>query len=136
MISNAVKNLALTDGGAKTHPSPRLPSGRSQARWVILHHFAGNPITKAVVVGGMEPVLQVGGLTALISLFRRSGQDAPFVIYTGCYPEETPKELERLKQYVNIIVKFGRFILDQTPHFDEVLSIRLASVNQYAKKIS
>ena len=129
------EELGLDRWGCQNAPLAQAPI-REIPDKVILHHFAGNPITKAVVVGGMEPVLQVGELTALISLFRRSGQDAPFVIYTGCYPKEIPKELERLKQYVNIIVKFGRFILDQTPHFDEVLSIRLASVNQYAKKIS
>lgn len=39
-------------------------------------------------------------------------------------------------KWKNIIVKFGRFIPNQHPHYDEVLGINLASDNQYAEKIS
>ena len=38
--------------------------------------------------------------------------------------------------YSNIIIKFGRFIPNREPHFDEVLGVNLASNNQYAKRIS
>ena len=33
-----------------------------------------------------------------------------------------------------VIVKYGRFRPNQEPHYDEVLGIKLASINQYAKE--
>ena len=41
-----------------------------------------------------------------------------------------------LKKYSNIIIKFGRFIPNQKPHYDPVLGVELASDNQYGEKIS
>jgi hypothetical protein len=41
-----------------------------------------------------------------------------------------------LKHYPNIYVKFGRYIYGQASHFDEVLGVKLASDNQYSKKVS
>jgi len=40
-----------------------------------------------------------------------------------------------LKEYSNIIIKYGRYIPNQKPHYDEVLGIMLASSNQYAKRL-
>lgn len=101
----------------------------------IYQSYVNNPITKAIVVGGLEPMLQYEELFDLISYFRLNGCDDEFVIYTGYYPEELP-ELSTVKMFKNIIVKFGRFVPNQKPHYDEVLGVNLASNNQYAKKIS
>ena len=43
---------------------------------------------------------------------------------------------EYLELYENIIVKFGRYVPNQLPHYDNVLGIKLASDNQYAKVVS
>ena len=56
-----------------------------------------------------------------------------FCIYTGYYPEEIQDELKQLQKYKNIIIKFGRFIPGQEPHYDEVLGVYLASDNQYGE---
>ena len=37
------------------------------------------------------------------------------------------------RMYGNIIVKYGRYVPNQKPHYDELLGILLASDNQYAK---
>lgn len=103
---------------------------------VIYTHFASNPISKAVVFGGMEPFLQFEEILSLLSVFRNNKCDAPFVIYTGYYPEEIVSRLEQLASYQNVIVKFGRFVPGDKPHFDPVLGVELASNNQYAKQIS
>ena len=102
----------------------------------IYEHFVNNPITKAVVIGGLEPMIQINEVVDLIKLFRNQGEDCPFVIYTGYYPNEIPEPLERIKQYKNIIVKFGRYIPNSQSVYDEVLGIMLASSNQYAEVIS
>lgn len=103
---------------------------------VICEHFVRNPITKAIVVGGMEPFLQYEELDALIGLFREEGINAPFIIYTGYYPEEIQPALSLLKKYKNIIVKFGRYVPDKPHRYDEVLGIELSSDNQFAQQIS
>jgi hypothetical protein len=36
----------------------------------------------------------------------------------------------------NIIIKYGRFIPNHQPHYDEILGVKLASDNQYAERIS
>ena len=102
----------------------------------LLGRFREDPIQKAVVIGGMEPFLQFEELLSLIRTFRAAGEGAPFVIYTGYYPEEIADQLDALKAYPNIIVKFGRYIPGQQPHYDSVLGISLASDNQFARKIS
>ena len=55
-----------------------------------------------------------------------------FVIYTGYEIDETPMKeiIPTLKQLGNVIVKVGRYIPNDTPHFDEVLGVNLASNNQ------
>ena len=59
-----------------------------------------------------------------------------FVIYTGYYPNEIKHEIEELERSENIIIKFGRFLYNDKPIFDDVLGVTLASSNQYAERIS
>ena len=59
-----------------------------------------------------------------------------FVIYTGYYPNEIKHEIEELERSENIIIKYGRFLNNDTPIFDEILGVTLASSNQYAERIS
>lgn len=103
----------------------------------ICDRYITNFITFAVVIGGLEPMLQFGEVIEFIRCLREDCLvDDDVVIYTGYYPEEIQDELDQLSQYKNIIVKFGRYRTDLQPHFDEVLGITLASSNQYALKIS
>ena len=71
--------------------------------------------------------------------------DDDIVIYTGYTEYElTIDDVGRtenasynwLKHYPNIYVKFGRYIYGQASHFDKVLGVKLASDNQYGKKVS
>ena len=57
------------------------------------------------------------------------------VIYTGYEPNEINNKLQALSFFKNIIIKFGRFIPNQEPHYDEILGIKLASENQYAIRL-
>jgi organic radical activating enzyme len=102
----------------------------------IFRRYSQNPITSAVVIGGLEPMLQFEEVLELIEYFREHRCDDTFVIYTGYYPQEIQEQINRLKQYKNIIVKFGRYQPDQKPHFDEVLGVKLASDGQNGVIIS
>lgn len=119
----------------------------------IYQRYAKNPLTEAFVFGGLEPFDSSEDMLALIGLIRDIYEcNDDIVIYTGytkeeleegwrdfttCHDKEYYKnEYKLLKSYKNIIIKFGRFIANQEPHYDEVLGIKLASNNQYAEVIS
>jgi len=101
----------------------------------IVKRYLGNPITKSICCGGLEPLDSYDDLLELISCLREHCQD-DVVIYTGYNKDEILDKIETLKQFSNIIIKYGRFIPGQQSHFDEVLQVELASSNQYAEKIS
>lgn len=101
----------------------------------IIRRYLDNPLTSAIVCGGLEPMDSKEDLLELIHELRLFYDD-PVIIYTGYYKEEISEIIEQLKQYTNIIVKFGRFIPNQEKHYDEVLGVFLASDNQYAELIS
>lgn len=103
---------------------------------VIYELFTWDGITEAVVIGGLEPMLQIDEVVSLIEHFRDKGQTCPFVIYTGYYPHEIESQLESLRRFRNIIVKYGRYIPDDEERYDEVLGVVLASSNQYAEVLS
>ena len=101
----------------------------------IIQRYLNNPITEAIVFGGMEPFDDFNDLFAFIADFRDCSKD-DIVIYTGYYPEEIPSYLDLLSaNYKNIIIKFGRFIPDKPHRFDELLGVELSSDNQYAKRL-
>lgn len=98
----------------------------------IVTRYKNNPLTKSIVFGGLEPFDQYDELVELISAFRKVTKDT-IVIYTGYKEEEL--DLKPIQKFSNIIIKFGRFIPNQEPHYDKVLGVELASPNQYAKRI-
>lgn len=103
----------------------------------LVERYMSNPITSAIVCGGLEPMDSFEDLWRFIFHLRVSGCNDDVVIYTGYYKNEIPEEhLKRLKIVPNIIVKWGRYIPNQQPHYDEILGIKLASDNQYAERIS
>lgn len=102
---------------------------------VIYDSFIKNEITKAVVIGGMEPFMQFDEVLALIDLFRAKGCNAEFVIYTGYNKDEIADKVCKLSKYNNIIIKYGRYIPNRPGRYDSILGITLASDNQYAERV-
>lgn len=101
----------------------------------IIQRYLNNPITEAIVIGGLEPFDDFNELYSFIMDFRDCSKD-DIVIYTGYYPEEIPSYLEKLSWFKNIIIKFGRFIPDRPHKYDELLGVFLASDNQGAKNLN
>lgn len=103
----------------------------------IVNRYINNPITSAIIMAGLEPFDSEEDLFFLITYLRVATQD-DIVIYTG-YTKEEIQNREVYKYLLNaknIIIKFGRFIPNQQPHYDEMLGVKLASDNQYAERIS
>lgn len=103
----------------------------------IIEAYIHNPISRAVVFQGLEPFDTFDELFDFIFEFRNCYSiNDDIVIYTGYKNYEIENQLNQLKQFSNIIVKFGRYIPQQPPVYDEVLGVELASPNQYAERIS
>lgn len=103
----------------------------------IITRYMDNKITSAICFGGLEPFEQFEEVLAFISRLRtKYKNDDPVIIYTGYDESEISSQVEALKRYKNIVIKFGRFVPNQASHYDDILGVKLASPNQYAKKIS
>lgn len=100
----------------------------------IVNRYLSNSITSAIVLGGLEPFDSEEELKELVFSFRDNVQD-PIVIYTGYTEEELfkNKTYKKIISLNNIIIKYGRFIPNQDNHYDDILGVKLASSNQYAK---
>lgn len=101
---------------------------------VIWKMYSENPLTKAFCFQGLEPFDSFMDLADLIVFIRKYKQcNDPIIIYTGYNKGEDQVVEMFLNHYENIIVKWGRYIMGQEPHYDEILGVKLASDNQYAE---
>ena len=105
---------------------------------LIYERYNHNPITKAIVLQGLEPLDSWDDVKELLHYVRLVvGCLDDIVIYTGYTEDEISEKIKEIETlYSNIIFKFGRYIPNQQPHYDPVLGVNLASDNQYAKYIS
>lgn len=101
----------------------------------LVTRYISNPLSTAVVLGGLEPFDSYPQLLEFIQCLRTQCDD-DCVIYTGYTEAEIYPLVDKLKQYSNIIIKYGRYIPNQEGVFDQILGITLASPNQYAERIS
>ncbi len=101
----------------------------------LVKRYINNNLQKAIVFSGLEPFDSWEEMKELIRKFRNVTDD-DIVIYSGYTYTELADKIYYLKNYKNIIIKFGRFLPNHQKHYDEVLGVELASDNQYAEKIS
>lgn len=111
----------------------------------LAERYLNNSLTSAVVCAGLEPFDSRYDLLAIVECLRHKYRcDDEIIVYTGYTEEELEDEenieinfiYKNLKNYKNIIIKFGRFIPNEESHFDEILGVNLASHNQYAKRLN
>lgn len=101
----------------------------------IVYRYINNELTEVVIFAGLEPMDSFSDILEFIDEFRKVSNDE-IVVYTGFDESEIYDKITLLSQYKNVIMKFGRFIPDQESHYDEILGVKLASDNQYARRIS
>lgn len=103
----------------------------------LFEKYTSNPITKSIVIGGLEPFHHdtFDEVYDLIKYFRWNNCFDDIVIYTGYDADEVLDKCMCLMKYAKLFIKFGRYIPNQEPHYDEVLGINLASSNQYAVEL-
>ena len=113
VLGNVGKELCQNSPLAKT-PTKEIDVEK------IVEEYMKNDLTSAIVFGGLEWMDQFLELIECIEAFREKTND-DIIVYTGYDKEEITEHLMTLKKYKNIIVKFGRFIPNQKPHFDKIL---------------
>lgn len=102
----------------------------------LCERYLNNPITSAIVCGGLEPFDSYNELYELIKILRISYNCYDdIIIYTGYNLQEISSLLIKLKEYVNIIIKYGRYINNSTSYYNSLLGVTLASNNQQAIRI-
>ena len=103
----------------------------------IIDQYLRNPLSHAIVFQGLEPFDSYNDLYYFIYALRFVFKnDDPVIIYTGYNKDEILSKIDDLRKFSNIIIKFGRYIPNQKPHYDEILGVNLASDNQYAEIIT
>lgn len=102
----------------------------------IVHRYLQNPITKAIIFAGLEPMDSWIDMVNLIDELRKYTED-DIIVYTGYRMDEICQKTYWLgNKYKNIIFKFGRFVPNMPSRYDEILGVKLASNNQHAEVIS
>lgn len=104
----------------------------------LIDRYINNTISEAIVFQGLEPFDSYDELYAFIYKFTERCKD-DIVIYTGYNEDEIVEEVETLVDIIEsnkLIIKYGRFIPDDESVYDEILGVKLASKNQYAKIVN
>lgn len=105
----------------------------------LVKRFQDNPLSKAVVFGGLEPLDSAADVYYFIFTMRQLGLNNKVVIYTGYKEEEKDVQdfINILKEhyFTNVIIKVGRYIPNSNSRYDDILGVTLASDNQYAIEI-
>lgn len=101
----------------------------------LAQRYVSNNISQAVVIGGLEPLDDVKDILGFIRTFRRYSDD-DIVIYTGYKDDEIQPYVDKLRAMTdNVVIKIGRYVPNQQPHYDEILGVNLASDNQKGVRI-
>ena len=103
----------------------------------IIERYLNNSITKSIVFGGLEPMIQYDEIVCFLDSLRLRYQcQDDVVIYTGFNKDEVRDQIQLLSRFHNVVVKYGRFIPHRSKRFDTTLGVYLASDNQFAERIS
>lgn len=97
----------------------------------LLKRYLNNPYSSAIVIGGMEPLLDTEDIIRFIMDARKMTQDT-IVVYTGYYPPECEDFIKTVENVGNLVIKFGRYNPTLPSVYSDVLGVTLASSNQYA----
>ena len=103
----------------------------------IIKIYKFSKIPSAICFQGLEPFDTFEEMFNFIKKFRKDYQIYDdIVIYTGYNKNEILQQINQLKEFDNIFIKFGRYLPNQVAHFDKILGVNLISDNQYAERIS
>lgn len=104
----------------------------------LMESYVNNPITEAIIFQGLEPLDSLIACYTVAAALNRFNINDDIIIYTGYDKSEVSKQtINDLIEFIpgDFIIKWGRYIPNQSPHYDSVLGVMLASDNQYGEYI-
>ena len=102
----------------------------------LMRNYMSNPITEAIVLQGLEPFDSLIDLYTVAAALEDFNITDDLVIYTGYTREELKSKLKPLYKIPgHLFIKWGRYIPNQSPHYDPVLGVYLTSDNQYGEQL-
>lgn len=104
----------------------------------LIRTYKHTTLSEAIVLQGLEPLDSFLDVLTVAAALRHANCYDDLVIYTGYNKSEIPNNaIQDIASLVpgHLIIKWGRYLPNQTPHFDPVLGVNLASDNQYAEVI-
>ena len=102
----------------------------------IMTTYMHTYLSEAIVLQGLEPFDSLTDVYTVAAAMEKWNIKNDLVIYTGYTRQEIASSLKPLFCIPGtLIIKWGRYIPNQKPHFDPVLGINLASDNQYGEVI-
>lgn len=95
-----------------------------------------NPLTECFILGGLEPMDSFDDVLKFVKFIREEKKcNDVIVIYSGYYDDEIADKMNILRQYIPVIIKCGRYKPGQKSHYDRVLGVNLANIEQYGVKL-
>lgn len=140
LISNTTCNFKCDKiNGCKVCQNSELVKGKTFILSFkdIIERYKNNPITSAVIFGGLEQFDEFSQMSLLINVLRnRYNILDDIIIYTGYTKEQVINQINYLQKFKNIIIKFNPYLMNRKKRFDELLGVTLSSDNQYSERIS
>lgn len=101
----------------------------------IIKRYLDNPLTKAIIFGGLDSWDSLDEIIEFIKEFRQYSQD-DCVLYTGRDYDVIEKELYRFKGLGNVYIKYGHYNPNLKPIIDDLTGVSLISENQKFIKVN
>lgn len=102
----------------------------------VIEMYNSQNISHSITFQGLEPLDNLKQHLWFIYYFRKISND-PIILWTGYDESECEALIYLIKKmnWINIIIKYGRYIPNRNKIYDEILGVWLSSDNQYAKEI-
>jgi pyruvate-formate lyase-activating enzyme len=100
----------------------------------ILDEIQANPFNEGVILAGLEWSSQPKELIALVK--EATKRHLPIIIYTGYTSDQFIRRVPRIKEFPNVLIKYGSFNQNLRSFEHKEYGVNLASTNQHIQKIS
>lgn len=104
----------------------------------IMKLYTNSYLTEAIILQGLEPLDSLIDVYTVAAALKNWHLKDPLIIYTGYNKSEIhPRIPITIASEIpgDLIIKWGRYLPNQSPHYDPVLGVNLSSNNQYGELI-
>ncbi|MCH4890037.1 radical SAM protein [Acidaminobacter sp. JC074] len=100
----------------------------------VLDEIMSNPFNEGVILAGLEWSLQPSELMAMIKSC--ASKNIPVIVYTGHKIETFLRRVPKIKNYPEVLIKYGAYDESKLSLTHEAYGVRLASTNQNIQSVA